>query len=395
MPSARRAARTVSAGARPGRGAGDARTDLHSARSAHARRRALQRALEVRRRLPVPRDDRRRSSTRWRRFADARRLRPGRRGSARTRATPTASTARRRRRWYDWSLRLIEARLATRRGRLDDAVARAEAIVSAATRAAGRHAAGASDRGRGAARRQPLDEAERRLDIVAGRGRPADDAWRVGRVPAPARRVARRARQRRARRITTLAQSSNVFDLLGERYQAARSHLVLGAPGGTAGARRWLGDRSRPAGATFEALGAARDLEDRRRAQALLDVAGHRRVRRLARRCRRRDREAAGRRGRAAGAAGARDASALLETWPPTPRSCSSRCQPGTMRVDRWPGCDADDGPARSRRAPGRRRRRRACCCSTALGADADGPRVASRSLTRARPATSPSAACG
>ena len=96
-------------------------------------------------------------------------------------------------RWYEWSLRVITARLATRRGKPDEALAiadeiakstnappaetiEAELIAAEALLSAGR-----------------VDEAEHRLTQVRVAARSAHHARRVGRVPAAARRPARAA----------------------------------------------------------------------------------------------------------------------------------------------------------------------------------------------------------
>src|SRR5690606_34242906 len=66
------------------------------------------------------------------------------------------------------------------------------------------------------------------------------------------------------------AQSANVFELLGERYQAALSQLALGRLAARSGTRqaaeRYLG----LACAVFETLGARRDLDEAAAARAIL-----------------------------------------------------------------------------------------------------------------------------
>ena len=94
-------------------------------------------------------------------------------------------------RWYDWSLRLLDARLALRRGALDDAVARADAIVEAplappadVINAQLIAADALLEAGR-------TREAEHRIDVRRSAHRRAGHAGRLGRVPPRARRVAR------------------------------------------------------------------------------------------------------------------------------------------------------------------------------------------------------------
>jgi hypothetical protein len=59
-----------------------------------------------------------------------------------------------------------------------------------------------------------------------------------------------------------IAQSASVFELVGEGYQSALSHLALGQLASRAGARRRPNTSSRRAASMFESLGAARDLAE-------------------------------------------------------------------------------------------------------------------------------------
>ena len=92
--------------------------------------------------------------------------------------------------WYDWSVRVLLARLAQRRGALDEAVTLADETIAAgappfdalqATLIAGEALAGA---GR-------LDEAETRLKTAADQLDPRIGTGHLGRVPAAARHAAR------------------------------------------------------------------------------------------------------------------------------------------------------------------------------------------------------------
>ncbi|HET7698434.1 MAG TPA: sigma 54-interacting transcriptional regulator [Vicinamibacterales bacterium] len=175
--------------------------------------------------------------------------------------------------WYQWSVQALEARLALRRGdaraalaaatqisRSDDApsayVAQAELIAIEALLASGRR-----------------DEAEQRLNDVAGQFTAAgmSSVWGEflrlrGRVHAQAGRA--------TEAYHDLGQSVSVFDLLGEKYQAGLSHLELGKLAGYAGARsratRYLSD----AVAIFESLDAQPDLAETRAAIAAMPAAG-------------------------------------------------------------------------------------------------------------------------
>jgi tetratricopeptide (TPR) repeat protein len=130
-------------------------------------------------------------------------------------------------RWYDWSLRLIDARLAARRGDSPKAVGLADAIVEAAgvPPADELHAHLIAAEALVEAGR--LETARERLDRVASRidPRTTPGAWGEflrarGTVAAGTGRV--------TEGYHDLSQSANVFDLLGDRYQTALSQLALG-----------------------------------------------------------------------------------------------------------------------------------------------------------------------
>ena len=164
-------------------------------------------------------------------------------------------------RWYQWSVRALEARLALRRGDASSALA-----VSA-------EVAGSGDTPAIYALQAELtaieslvalgrvDEAQRRLDAISGRVEPGamSGTWGEflrlrGRLHAAAGRA--------TEAYHDFGQSVSVFDLLGEGYQSGLSYLELGRLAAAAGARsratRYLTDAAR----IFEALGAAPDLAD-------------------------------------------------------------------------------------------------------------------------------------
>jgi DNA-binding NtrC family response regulator/tetratricopeptide (TPR) repeat protein len=164
-------------------------------------------------------------------------------------------------RWYDWSLRLIEARLAERRGQFARAVELADDIASTTGV-------------------PPADELHARLiaiEALVGGGRLQEAAERLEQTAAKvdprttpgawgeflrARGVVASRTGRAPEGYHDLAQSANVFDLLGERYQAALSQLALGGVAARAGARSLAARTLDQAGATFLDLGAARDARD-------------------------------------------------------------------------------------------------------------------------------------
>src|SRR5580765_3399502 len=174
--------------------------------------------------------------------------------------------------WYEWSVRVLSARLALRRGAVQTAVALADEILQAgappfdalqATLIAA-EALTLADR---------LPEAEQRLNAVADAIDPktAPAAWgeylrlrgslqAKGGSPADA--------------YHDFAQSAALLDLLGERYQAALSHLALGRLVAQTGARSVAERHLSTAEGVFEQLGARRDSADTRAAQDLLTVVG-------------------------------------------------------------------------------------------------------------------------
>ncbi len=172
-------------------------------------------------------------------------------------------------RWYQFSVRVTEARLALRRRRPEDALAIAAEVAGSADAPStytlqaeliAVEAMLASDR---------IVEAQQRLDAVAGRIQPGamSGAWGEflrlrGRLNA--------ASDHATEAYHDFGQSVSVFDLLGERYQAGLSYLALGRLAASAGARsratRYLSD----AATIFESLGATPDLIEARTSLAAI-----------------------------------------------------------------------------------------------------------------------------
>jgi len=166
-------------------------------------------------------------------------------------------------RWYQWSVLVLEARLALRRGdaagaqatatqiaRSEDAppayALQAELIAVEALLASGRR-----------------DESEQRLQEMsslipaAGMSSTWGEFLRLrGRLHAQAGRA--------TEAYHDLGQSVSVFDLLGERYQAGLSHLELGKLAAAAGARSRASRYLLDALAIFESLDAVPDLNEAR-----------------------------------------------------------------------------------------------------------------------------------
>jgi hydrogenase-4 transcriptional activator len=162
-------------------------------------------------------------------------------------------------RWYEWSVRLLTARLALRRGLRTDALTLANEITQTPGVPPGDfiqaellavEALLADDR---------MEEADQRLVVVSARLDPrlTPGAW------GDYLRLRADTHVRRGRTTDAyhdLAQSASVFDLLGERYQAAQSRLALGRLVARVGARSTAERHLREALAVFESLGAAPDV---------------------------------------------------------------------------------------------------------------------------------------
>jgi hydrogenase-4 transcriptional activator len=175
-------------------------------------------------------------------------------------------------RWYEWSVRVLSARLALRSGAPDLALARAEEML--------------------AAEAPPFDTIQATLVaadacVQAGRleeaaARLASAAEGIDAASAPATwgeylrlRGELHVRQGAAAdAYHDFAQSATLLELLGERYQAALSQLALGrliaATGARSAAERYLNR----ALAVFTQLGAERDTRDTEEARALLILPG-------------------------------------------------------------------------------------------------------------------------
>jgi len=176
-------------------------------------------------------------------------------------------------RWYQWSVRVLEAKLALKRGRPEQALALADEIARAPAAPAAyalqaelisAEAALAADR---------VGQAAERLATIGGRLQPTE-------MPAPWGEFLRVRGRVHARSGTTsdayhdLSQSVSVFELLAERYQVGLSYLALGEFVAAAGARSKALHYLREAARVFQALGAAPDLAQARKATERVPKAG-------------------------------------------------------------------------------------------------------------------------
>jgi hydrogenase-4 transcriptional activator len=170
--------------------------------------------------------------------------------------------------WYEWSIRLLTARLALRRGRRDEALRLARDVAAApgVPPADGVQAELLAVEALLADRR--VDEAEQRLVKVSARLDPRTTPGAWGEYLRQ-RAYVHVFRGRAADAYHDLAQSVSMFDLLGERYQAAQSRLALGRLAGHAGARSIAERHLREATAVFESMGALPDVADARAGAAL------------------------------------------------------------------------------------------------------------------------------
>jgi hydrogenase-4 transcriptional activator len=174
--------------------------------------------------------------------------------------------------WYEWSVRVLGARLALRRAALDEAVARVDEILQAgAPPFDALQATLIAAEALTAANRLP--EAEQRLQSAADALDPkvAPAAW--GEY-LRLRGFLHEKTNNGADAYHDFSQSAALLDLLGERYQSALSHLALGRLVAETGARSVAERHLSQALAIFQQLGAERDLEDTRAAQTLLTTVG-------------------------------------------------------------------------------------------------------------------------
>ena len=111
-------------------------------------------------------------------------------------------------RWYQWSLLVLQARVALRRAQPGPAVALASDVAKSADAPPGYVLQAELIAVEALLASNLVDEAQRRLDAVARPDQPDGDERHVGRIPAPARPAAIAPLAARPRRITTSARAS-------------------------------------------------------------------------------------------------------------------------------------------------------------------------------------------
>jgi DNA-binding NtrC family response regulator/tetratricopeptide (TPR) repeat protein len=174
--------------------------------------------------------------------------------------------------WYEWSVKVLGARLALRQGFDEDALTRANEIVAAdappfdALQATLIAAEALIASGR-------LSEAQERLAAATEKLDP-----RVAPATWGGYLRLRGALHASNRELTEayhdIAQSATLLDLLGERYEAGLSHLALGRLVARSGARSVAERHLDTAFKAFSQLGADRDLADTEQARELLTNIG-------------------------------------------------------------------------------------------------------------------------
>jgi DNA-binding NtrC family response regulator/tetratricopeptide (TPR) repeat protein len=176
-------------------------------------------------------------------------------------------------RWYDWSVKMLEVKIATRRGAYEDAVALADELSRAADI-------------------PPTDAIQADLaacEALLAAGRPEEARARLTAIEArfdprsaPAnwgeflrvRGTVHASLDDPATAYHDFAQSATVFDLLGERYQTAASHLALAKLAARAGATGAALRSLNVAGPLFSSLGAEADAADVREVRATVNGSG-------------------------------------------------------------------------------------------------------------------------
>ena len=178
--------------------------------------------------------------------------------------------------WYEWSVKVLETKLAVRRGTFDDAIGRANELVAAedippadAIQADLAACEALLELGR-------VDEAAGRLATCEARFDPRTAPANWGEFLRVRGALHSRTGQQ-ALAYHDFAQSVNIFDLLGERYQTALAHLAVARLAADTGARAAAERSLEMATPVFQMLGARRDLTDVAAVRAALDSTAPRR----------------------------------------------------------------------------------------------------------------------
>ncbi|HEY7791475.1 MAG TPA: sigma 54-interacting transcriptional regulator [Vicinamibacterales bacterium] len=174
-------------------------------------------------------------------------------------------------RWYEWSVKVLQARLELRAAvpqealRLADAIRAAEGVPPVDASQAELIAVEAL------VHLSRIEEADRRLRTLVDRLEPRE-APAIWAESLRLRGLVQARAGEAAEAYHDLAQSCSVFDLLGERYEAAVSHLALGQLVTTTGGRTLAERHLAAATEVFSALGAERDRQAAHDAQLVLSI---------------------------------------------------------------------------------------------------------------------------
>jgi DNA-binding NtrC family response regulator/tetratricopeptide (TPR) repeat protein len=172
-------------------------------------------------------------------------------------------------RWYELSLKVLGAKLAIRRGAFDEALAMADDLAKTPgippteaiqAELVACEALVAADR---------IDQARHRVEACETRLEPRRAPANWGEFLRVRGTVHERT-QRYPEAYHDFAQSVNVFELVGDRYQAALSQLALGRLAARSATRALAERHLDQAASVFRTLGAQRDLDEVEQARALL-----------------------------------------------------------------------------------------------------------------------------
>jgi DNA-binding NtrC family response regulator/tetratricopeptide (TPR) repeat protein len=279
-------------------------------------------------------------------------------------------------RWYQWSLRVLGARLALRRSEHETAVSLASAVASAADAPAAYALQGQLIIVEALTALGSTERAQQHLQTAADRMEPASMGGSWGELLRLRGRL-HAAAGRASDAYHDFGQSVTLFELLGEKYQAGLSYLDLGRLSADCGARSRAAGYLEVAAAIFESLGAAPSLTDAQVALARLPSAADPGsalvpldaddaiVRRIVNAAVLPDLLA-------------REAAAVLfEVCPAAAVVIGVRPSFGEPRVTARSGCDAAAARLLLREAAGGRGREAATLAVEPLGVDADGARFA------------------
>jgi DNA-binding NtrC family response regulator/tetratricopeptide (TPR) repeat protein len=187
--------------------------------------------------------------------------------------------------WYEWSIRVLEAKLALRRGAYDEALRLSEEIAVPLGNHKTEGLEAAFEPGGAAPPGEALQGSLISCEALLALGRTIDAEARLssvrdrldpGAMPSTwgeflrVRGQTHAANGRIADAYHDLAQSVNVFELLAERYQGGLSHLAIGRLSASAGSPAMAEQHLQLAEDMFAALGAVRDLDEVQAARARL-----------------------------------------------------------------------------------------------------------------------------